>query len=229
MIRLFVSHPLSEKEVIRLSESQTHYLLHVMRRQVGDTVSLFNGRDGEWTAVIQELTKKESRLSLTQKKRNQSPTEQIILCPALIKKEPMDFVFQKATELGVSDIYPLITERTVVSKLNMERTQNLLIEAAEQCERLTVPTLHEPVKLSDLWQTLPQTVQPICLAERGEKQTPDFSGKIYAFCIGPEGGWSPNELALFEHHKTPFWHLGDTILRAETAAIVSVACYRFNR
>ena len=228
MIRLFVSQNLSEKETIQLSELQAHYLLHVMRRQIGDSVLLFNGRDGEWSATIQLLEKKKNQLILTKQTKPQIINESLILCPALIKKEPMDFVFQKATELGVSDIYPLITERTVVSKINSERTNRLLIEAAEQCERLTIPTLHEPIKLTDLWHTLPSSAQPICLAERGQEHTPKFSEKTPALCIGPEGGWSPDELDLFSRHQTSFWHMGNTILRAETAAIAAIACYRFN-
>ena len=227
MIRLFVPDSLSANQPVFLSESHLHYLRHVMRRQVGDPVLLFNGRDGEWQSTLQKLDKKSGVCLPQQQTRIQVLPEKRILCPALIKKENMDLILQKATELGVSDIYPLLTERTVVSKLNLERAQSLVIEATEQSERLTVPSIHNPQKIAAVLSQLPQNVTPICLSERGQTTAPLSAGKSYAFFVGPEGGWTPAELTFFEQNQVLFWHLGTTILRAETASIAALSCASF--
>ena len=226
MIRLFTTYFLTANTSVSLTENQHHYLLHVMRLQAGDPVLLFNGTDGEWQANITVLSKKEGLLSVQHQTRPQSTPRSLILCPALIKKEPMDWVFQKATELGVTAIYPLITERTVVSRLNLDRARLIVTEAAEQSERLSVPVLFDPMRPADLFRHLPGDVQPICLTERGET-TFQSSLKSPAILIGPEGGWSPAELELFHRSEVAFWHLGDTILRAETAALAALACCQF--
>ena len=224
MIRLFIQASLKENRTVELAENQAHYLLHVMRQKEGSELVLFNGVDGEWLGSIEALNKKKALVRPQKQVRPQVAEPQIILCPAIIKKEHMDLVFQKATELGASEIFPLITERTVVSKLNLERAQSIVTEAAEQCERLTVPKVHEPVKLPQLWDVLPKGMRVICLAERG-KTTGEITGDfIPAFCVGPEGGWTEKELVLFEHKGARFWHFGHTILRAETAAIVAMVC-----
>ena len=226
MIRLFVPDFRSDSPVT-LTPDAVHYLFHVMRLQAGDSFAVFNGRDGEWCVRLTTLNKKEGIFMAEKQLRPQRTPAPLILCPALIKKDPMDFVLQKATEIGVTAIYPLITERTVVSRLNMDRARSTLIEAAEQSERLTVPELFEPQTPADVLRALPPDIQPICLAER---QTADFrpiAGNPYALFIGPEGGWTPTELDLFRLKQVPFWHLEDTILRAETAAIAALACCRF--
>jgi len=227
MIRLFVSNGLQQNKPLSLSESHVHYLRNVMRRQVGDSILLFNGRNGEWQSTIQSLEKKSGICLPHTQTRKQNIPKKRFLCPALIKKENMDFVFQKATELGVSDIFPLISERTVVSKLNLERAKSLVIEASEQSERLTIPTVYPPQKIIEILGKLPKDITPVCLAERGTTTNPLSKDKTYAFFIGPEGGWTPNELSVFEQNHVQFWHLGTTILRAETASIAALSCAVF--
>lgn len=227
MIRLFTLSDIRPTLPVSLSDNQRHYLLHVMRRRVGDEVLIFNGRDGEWSATVRALDKKTGSLMPHTQTRPQTPGKALFLCPALIKKENMDWVFQKATELGVSDIYPLLTEHTVVSHLNEERAVSQLIEAAEQCERLTVPNLHSLQSLRAVLSDLPTGIIPVCLSERGTTTTPLRADQAYAFFIGPEGGWTSDELALFQKFSAVFWHLGDTILRAETAAVAALSCARF--
>ena len=222
MIRLFIKKSLLAGETVELTENQVHYLLHVMRQKEGDNLALFNGQDGEWYGIIEILNKKQGSVRLERQVRPQGTEPKIILCPALIKKENFDLVLQKATELGASEIFPLITERTVVSKLNLARAQSIVVEAAEQCERLSVPVVHEPVKLTQLWDKLERNMQVVCLAERG-KSTGKIKGNfVSALCVGPEGGWTDKELALFEQKGAKFWHFGHTILRAETASIVAM-------
>jgi len=227
MIRLFVSDELRLNTPISLSESHIHYLKNVMRRQPGDDILLFNGRDGEWQSTLKTLDKKQGTCLPHTQTRQQGTTQKRYLCPALIKKENMDWVLQKATELGVSDIFPILSERTVVSKLNLERAQLLVTEAAEQCERLSVPTIHTPHKIGDVLDELSPDTTPICLSERGTTTAPLSAGKTYAFFVGPEGGWTPTELDLFARKNVSFWHLGHTILRAETASVAALSCACF--
>ena len=227
MIRLFVLDSLSPDGRILLSDAQHHYLLHVMRCRPGDTLALFNGRDGEWLATLDNLSKKEAIARLTRQTRPQPTPHRLILCPALIKKDPFDFVLQKATELNVSDIYPVRSRRTVVARFNADHAHTLLTEAAEQCERLTVPTLHPLQDLSDTLSALPAGTIPVCLGERTTTTVFPAEPHSYAFFIGPEGGWSPDELDLFTRAGAVFWHLGNTILRAETAAIAALSGAQF--
>lgn len=228
MIRLFTSEIICLNKPVFLTENQIHYLLHVMRQKEGQDILLFDGQTGEWQSTIQTLTKKQGILIPTRQTRPQTDETPLILCPAIIKKENMDWVFQKATELGATEIYPLITERTVVSKINLDRVKNILCESAEQCERLTIPKLHPPMKLRELVSQLPSDIIPVCLSERGKTTNPITSDKKYAFLIGPEGGWTPTELDWMQGQSSfVFWHLGNTILRAETASVSALACYRF--
>ena len=227
MIRLFVPDDLTPGTFVFLSESHIHYLRNVMRRQIGDEVVLFNGRNGEWQSTLKTLNKKAGICLPHTQLRHQEPLKKRILCPALIKKENMDLVLQKATELGVSDIFPVISERTVVSRFNSDRAQSLVVEASEQSERLTVPTIHQPQKIGDVLNQLPSDVISVCLSERGMTTTPLSAGKNYAFFVGPEGGWTPKEIDLFTQRNVSFWHMGTTILRAETASIAALSCACF--
>ncbi len=226
MIRLFTPYPLKPNSAVPMTPQQVHYLFHVMRQKCGETVLLFNGQDGEWQAVIDTLTKKNGTFMPTVQTRLQDKTHGDILAVALIKKDCFDFILQKATELGVTEIIPLITARTVVKQLNVERAQTILTEAAEQCERLDVPILH-PV------QTLPaflkNRTQPVVyLSERGTTSGNMPLHEPVCFAIGPEGGWHPDEIKLFESHpNVSALNLGRLILRAETAAISVLAAHRF--
>ncbi len=228
MIRLFVTDSLSTNCPIVLAEKQVHYLLHVMRLRVGDDVSVFNGRDGEWTAKIVMLSKKGGTVQPVTQTREQTEAGGCILCPALIKKEPLDFVLQKAVELGVSAIYPVVTERTVVRSFNLERARMILQEAAEQSERLDCPTLAEPVALHDLPNVLPAGTTLVYLAERTLETKPLSRTIKPAFLVGPEGGFTPAENAVLQGLKgAQTVHLGQTILRAETAALAVLACWAY--
>ncbi len=228
MIRLYTSEQLCAEKILIPTEKQGHYLQHVMRLRENEIVSLFNGQDGEWTAAVRFPEKKKIELHIKEQIRQQCTETDCILCFALIKKENTDLILQKATELGVTEIYPMITERTVVRQFNLERAQTIVAEAAEQCERLTVPVVHHPQSLQETIKQLQGNCTPVYLAERADVSDNLSQIKIPAFFIGPEGGFSSSENRfLSEQKNVKTVHLGNTILRAETAAIAILSCWQF--
>ncbi|MBQ3695971.1 MAG: 16S rRNA (uracil(1498)-N(3))-methyltransferase [Alphaproteobacteria bacterium] len=227
MIRLFVQSPLKTGVRVVLDEKSSHYLVHVMRCHSNDELLCFNGMDGEWLCQLELPAKKQGVLSIKKQIRKQEPTPFCALCPALIKKDNMDLVFQKATELGVSDIYPLITDHTVHSHLNRSHAESIIKEAAEQCERLSLPILHEPTTIKDLKKSLPKDCEICCLSEREGSISCLPTDKKMAFVIGPEGGWSTKEKAFFRDQKFMLFHSDVGILRAETASIAILAHWQF--
>lgn len=227
MIRLYTHSLLQEGELISLTDNQVHYLYHVMRRTVGDEFLLFNGQDGEWLGQAEVLTKKQGQIRIIRQTQEQIQTQGPVLAMALIKKDNFDLVLQKATELGVQKIIPLLTEHTVVSKLNMERAKSILIEAAEQCERLDVPQIVEPMAFKVFLQK--DVGQKVYLSERGQTSGCLDKHNPICFVVGPEGGWSSNEIKAFEQSDNAIsLNLGRLILRAETAAIGILAAHQFD-
>lgn len=228
MIRLFINEKLEEGMVFPLDEQKTHYLIHVMRCNAGDEILLFNGKDGEFRGKINQISKKKYACYILEQTRKQEKTPSCILCPAIIKKENMDIVLQKATELGVSEIFPVITERTVVRHFNLERAKLIVAEASEQSERLDCPVIHEPVYLYDLFQKLPQDIALFFLSERGKTSLKKITVKRPAFLIGPEGGFTEKEVSyILGQPCVSSIHLGTTILRAETASIAILSCWQY--
>ena len=225
MIRLFVNAPLKVGEKVVLSAPQSHYLIHVMRLTKGAQMICFNGQDGDWNAIL-NADKKEWFLLPQQQVSAQQTREKSILCLALIKREPLAFALQKAVELGVGEIRLLQTDRSQSERVNLDHLRAIIVEACEQCERNDVPMLVAPTSLKNVLDDLSGHSQCIYLSERGQTK-----GKMAplnpAFFIGPEGGWSERELALFEEKKAFSWHLGKTILRAETAAITALALWHY--
>lgn len=219
--RLFVANDLAKATVVAGSPAQAHYLCNVLRRGVGDPVLLFNGRDGEHGATIATARKDRVTFTVDIRRRPQAAEPDIWLAFALLKRDQNDLVVQKATELGVSALLPLLTERTNTARLNEDRLRAIAIEAAEQCERLTIPVLHPPCPLPELLAAWPPGRTLAAALERVPGLKP--AGER-ALLTGPEGGFTPRELDLL--HATPFIHavsLGPRILRAETAAIAGLA------
>lgn len=181
-------------------------------------VRIFNGRDGEYIAKISIINKKNIELKWLERIREQTQSlRKIHLYCAPIKKDRMGFMIEKAVELGVTDIHPIATDRTQNAKINHEKIEKQIIEAAEQCERMDIPTLHPIQKLSDCRFDF-EVYAGIERAhvERFNPQTTNDIGVI----IGPEGGWSDAEIEYLSNHKNvTAVSLGDNILRAETAAI----------
>jgi 16S rRNA (uracil1498-N3)-methyltransferase len=139
--RLFVDAPLTDGAILDLDRDQAHYLVNVMRRKPGDGVRLFNGRDGEWRAEVASADRKRASLQIVQQRRSQSAAPDMALFFAPVKKARTDFIVEKATELGVSAITPVITQRTQSERVRTDRLQALAREAAEQTERLDIPQI----------------------------------------------------------------------------------------
>jgi 16S rRNA (uracil1498-N3)-methyltransferase len=228
-IRLFMSSDLAAETMVDLAPGQAHYLNAVMRRSVGDPVVLFNGRDGEWDGRIEFLRKDRARLSVVAPLRPQAPEPDLWLVFAVLKTAATELVVQKATELGASRIMLAVTERTNVPRANVARLHAIAVEAAEQCERLTVPGIVGPSPLRAIlcdWASGDDDARPLFAAiERASAPSlRPVSGGPAALLVGPEGGFTAAELdGLAAHAFVRAASLGPRILRAETAAIVGLA------
>lgn len=222
--RLYVDQDFSVGEELVLSDVQTHYLKTVMRRQPGDEFRVFNGRDGEFLAKIQEFRKKATHANL-EKQIAEQPDEdrKVHLIFAPLKKNRMDILIEKAVELGVTDLHPVVTNRSDVRKINEKRIAAQVMEAAEQCERFSIPAVHDLENLDTKLRSWPTDVQIYTALERGE-DTHINDAQIEtqsAFIIGPTGGFDDDEVQAFLQNTAikPI-SLGKTVYRAETAAII---------
>ena len=221
-IRLYVPASLSPDTAFAVSEGQSHYLANVMRLSAGDRLRVFNGQHGEWRAAVTKISRKAVELVVQEQTRLPAPEPDAWLCFALLKRQKTDMVVEKATELGVSVIQPIITARTQADHVNLERLQAITIEAAEQCERLYVPEIRAPKKLADLLANWPE--RPLFMAD--ERRTAALLGPAHgpsALMIGPEGGFTDRELEdIARRPIIKRVSLGQRILRAETAAIAGL-------
>jgi len=224
--RLYTDLDIAAQTDIPLDSAQSHYLKSVLRKNIGDTVRLFNGRDGEWRTEIKELEKKSGLLATQEQLREQTNTQNPVhLLFAPIKKNRLDFLIEKSVELGVNHLHPVITARTENRKLNEPRINAQIIEAAKQCERLDIPTLHSAVPLKQVIQNWPTQTEILWAAERLENlQTIDKFETPQAFLIGPEGGFDDEETTMLQTQDfiQPV-SLGERILRAETAALLCLS------
>jgi 16S rRNA (uracil1498-N3)-methyltransferase len=198
-----------------------HYLKNVLRAKHGDHLTVFNGRDGDWDCKIRELSKNSCILEVKKQISPQRDPPQIILYFAPIRQNRLDILIEKATEIGVLEFRPILTEFTQVRKVNLERLEAQIKEASEQSEQMHIAKIYEPVDFKkllsqekDLW---------ICDEARDSKHILDVDKKAPSIklVVGPEGGFSSSERAEFGNHQTVT--LGSSILRAETAAIVAVS------
>jgi 16S rRNA (uracil1498-N3)-methyltransferase len=221
--RLYTTSDLNAGHKIELTKEQSHYLGNVLRRSLSDRVRLFNGRDGEWLGEISELSKKHGTVSLIE---HLLPQPENLRCIHLIftpiKKHRMDWLIEKAVELGVTDFHPVLTQNTEARKIKEERLEQQIFEAAEQCERLSIPTLHGLSKLEKFLEKGLGSTQILACLERFEtvplKDLNIDQTDNIAFLIGPEGGFTKDEKEYIAKNSTPVG-LGDTILRCETAVV----------
>src|SRR3982750_3711350 len=171
--RLFVDTPLAEGGQVRVESGQAHYLLSVLRLKAGDPVKLFDDVTGEWIGVASAVGKRDLILDVTAHLREREPVPDLWLCAAPIKKGRIDWVVEKACELGVARVAPVLTRRAVVDKLNLDRLRSHMIEAAEQCGRTALPELVEPVKLPAMLRDWPADRTLFFADETGGLPAPD--------------------------------------------------------
>lgn len=227
--RLFVPGPLAEGAEVALDGQQAHYLAKVMRVAAGDAVVLCDDRTGEWTARVAAVSKRDVVLVAEARTRPREEVPDFTLCAALLKKPHFDLVLEKATELGVRRIQPLVTRRCVADRLNPERARAIVTEAAEQCARTALPELAEAVKLDALLRDWPAD-RVLFFADEtgGEPAASAFAAHAgpAALLIGPEGGFDDAERAAVRAlpQARPI-SLGPRILRGETAAIAATALW----
>lgn len=226
--RLFIDAPLAEGP-IRIDGAQAHYLAGVMRLKPGEAIKLFDDRTGEWAAVATSVGRRDVMLEVTTQLRPREAVPDLWLCAAPIKKGRIDWVAEKACELGVARLVPVLTQRTIVDRLNGERLRAHMVEAAEQCGRTALPELAEPVKLTALLRDWPADRALFFADETGG--TPAWSAMRAhrgpaAILIGPEGGFEPAERdAIRALSQAVGIGLGPRILRAETAAAAAVTLW----
>jgi 16S rRNA (uracil1498-N3)-methyltransferase len=230
--RLYVTTDLAGGLSIGLEPSQAHYVRTVLRLGQGAVVALFNGRDGEWLARVDGTGRGWCSLTAFEQRRPQDTAPDLWLVFAPVKRARLDFLVEKATELGVSALQPVFSQRTVVERVNLDRLRANAIEAAEQTERLTVPDLLEPLALDRLLARWPAQRRLLLCDESGT--SPPISAALSgaaampsAVLVGPEGGFAETELDALR--KLPFVSpvgLGPRVLRADTAALAALAVFQ---
>jgi len=222
--RLFVPVPLAQGERPATSPAQAHHLGTVLRGARGDLVRLFNGVDGEWAARITTVRRDRCELEVEERLRGQEPEPDLWLAFAPLKRDATDLVAEKATELGAAALLPVLTERTVATRVNLDRMTSIATGAAEQCERLSVPRITAPMALPALLGSWPPGRVLVAALERQDAPLVRAATGPTALLVGPEGGFTGAELDLLGRHAFVVRaSLGCRILRAETAAIVGLA------
>jgi 16S rRNA (uracil1498-N3)-methyltransferase len=228
---VYVDAPLAQDARLPLSLAQSHYLLHVMRARLGDGIGVFNGCDGEWLSQIVEAGRRECVVTCERQTARQIQDDDLWLVFAPIKKTPADYLAQKATELGVSVLQPVITHRTIVHRVNTGRMRANAIEAAEQSGRMTVPEIREPLALTRLLSAWPGERRLLFCDEAGappmRQALSNQSAGAWAVLTGPEGGFDDAEREMLRASPaTVPASLGKRILRADTAALAALAIWQ---
>jgi 16S rRNA (uracil1498-N3)-methyltransferase len=227
--RLFVAERLVQGATLRLDGAQAHYLISVMRVRTGAPLKLFDDMTGEWLAEVDILGRKDLIVRVAGLLRPREDVPDLWLLAAPIKKGRIDWVAEKACELGVARYRPVITRRTIIERLNLGRLRAHMIEAAEQCERTALPVMDEPVKLGALLASWPEERHLFFADEQGgmplSKAAPLHCGPA-AILIGPEGGFDDEERSLIRAlpQAIPV-SLGPRILRADTASVAAISLW----
>ncbi|MEE9313436.1 MAG: 16S rRNA (uracil(1498)-N(3))-methyltransferase [Rhizobiaceae bacterium] len=227
--RMYITHHLKVGEQVELDRAQANYLLNVLRLKVGDHVLLFNGQDGEWRANISPEGRKKAVLVLTEQLRPQTPPYDLHYLFAPLKQARLEYMVQKAVEMGVGVLQPVLTEFTQLRKINHERMETHAIEAAAQCGILSLPQINKPLNLLDAIANMNGERQVIFCDEGDKGQNPlaaleSLKPSPLALLIGPEGGFSEQEReALHALPNVTAIPLGPRVLRADTAAVAALA------
>ena len=229
-IRLYHPNSIVENTTSLLSKEHTHYVVNVMRLKRGSNINFFN-KEGEWLSEIIFLEKDRVEVKFLNKIKDSIKAANIELAICLVKKNPMDTILQKATELGVSKIIPIISERTEIKELNHDRAKKIVIEATEQSNQLIPPEIYKIMKLKDFIINLDNSTQLLFAdvnSKNNLKQDDIKRNNIKSILIGPEGDFSPTEreLILANANTTPF-SISKNILRSDTAVISAISLVNF--
>lgn len=229
MQRLFVEEPLAAGGLLVLDRERAHYLAHVLRQAEGAPLLLFNGRDGEWRGVIAASGKKGVTLRIEEQTRPQEPLAPLTYAFAPLKHARLDYMIQKAVEMGAGVLQPVLTQHTQATRINLDRMRANAIEAAEQCGIIAVPQVHPETKLASFLAARPADDTLIFADEdaplrEGMDALAGLRGQSATLLIGPEGGFSDEERALLlRQARVIRLSLGPRILRADTAAVAALA------
>lgn len=228
--RLFVSDPLAAGAVVAIEGNQAHYLSRVMRAGPGDAVILCDDATGEWACAVIEAGKRHVRVEVRDQLRPREAVPDFWLCAGLLKKDRFDLLLEKACELGVAEIRPVVMRRSVADRINPDRARAIVIEAAEQCARTALPRLADPVTLPALLAHWPADRVLFFADEAGGEPAADAfaaaRGQPCALVTGPEGGFDDAERAAIRAlPQARAITLGPRILRGETAAIAASALW----
>ncbi len=227
--RLYVPHDLARNTIFEADKAQSHYLTHVLRMAEGAEVLVFNGRDGEWSARIEALGKKAVRIAVESQTRPQPSTPDLLYAFAPLKVGRLDYLVQKAVEMGAGVLQPVITQHTQNTRTPLEKFEANAIEAAEQCGVLAVPPVRPPLKLERLLADWEPDRRLIFCDEDASTNNPvptlrSVTETKLGLLVGPEGGFSDDERRILR--ALPFVvaiPLGPRILRADTAAVAALA------
>ena len=224
--RLYVAAPLAEGAAVELEVRQAHYLGNVMRKGVGDELLVFDGRSGEWLARVAEAGKKRMTISVERLTREAETLPDLTLAFAPVKRAQTDWLVEKATELGVGRLQPVITARTIAERVKLERLEAIAIEAAEQCGRTVLPEILDPAPLDRVLKASGHHRLYFADEQGGEPVPSALVPGPATILIGPEGGFTDEERAAIRgaEHAVAI-SLGPRILRAETAALAAVSAF----
>jgi 16S rRNA (uracil1498-N3)-methyltransferase len=232
-IRLYFSDKIQSDLMAHLPKEQSHYLKDVMRLKEGDTFSVFNNQ-GEWKASVKNYEKQTVKIKILEKLRDKKNEQNIWLAFTPIKQNPLNFIIQKGTELGVQKFIPILSERTIVKDINIERLKKIIIESAEQSNRISVPEIE---KLETLKNFLSNFSKKGCLVfcdincDKNDLKNILPKNNMGPICIliGPEGDFSENERKLIvELEQSQSISVAPNILRAETAAVAAVTLVNYH-
>lgn len=234
--RFYITQKISKNENITLADQELiHQISHVFRLKAYDQVILFDGSGFEYVSQIISPAKKEIVFKILEKKNpltqtgkiSKNKNKKVSLYLSLIKKNNFELATEKVTEIGVAEIHPIISERSEKKDINLERLNKIVKEASEQSGRVILPEVFDVISLKEV---VSQAVKEnkVCIAFHTVDNLPEVpppTSESIAIFIGPEGGWTENEIAIFKEHNVQLCSLGSNILRAETAAIVASALF----
>jgi len=232
--RIYIDQPLAITESLLLNENATHYLSKVLRMQEGRELIVFNGQGGEYSAQIKEVGKKLLSIQVKQfTQDNRQSSLELHLAIGISRGERMDWVLQKATELGVTHIIPLITERTEVKvkgekqDKKMQHWQQIIISACEQCQRNLLPVLQQPQSIGEWLKTVSTDYRFVLHHRNDQGLSRSTSPQSVSLLIGPEGGLTEDEILHAEKEKFQSLRLGPRVLRTETAPIAAISLVQY--